>query len=239
MAILRIEKRNSYTVIDNSVFRDASLSNKALGMLCRMLSLPDGWEFSVRGLSALSNDCVDGVMSQLNELEEQGYLRRKQLRDKGRFKGFEYIVSEAKMNDALDEDKPHTEKPYTVKPNAETPYTGKPAQSNNKQSINKSSIKKEINNEFDSLWILYPRKQGKNKALGYYEKARKNGTTYEEVEAGIKAYIQYINDNDVEMQYVKQGSTFFSQKAWQDDWSIRKRPTSGNPYYDLWQNGEY
>lgn len=146
MAILRIEKRNSYTVIDNSVFRDASLSNKALGMLCRMLSLPDGWEFSVRGLATLSNDCVDGVMSQLNELEEHGYLRRKQLRDKGKFKGFEYIVSEAKMDD-----QPHTEKPYTVKPDTEKPYTEKPAQSNNKQSINKSSIKKEINNEFYSL----------------------------------------------------------------------------------------
>ena len=239
MAILRIEKRNSYTVIDNSVFRDSALSNKALGMLCRMLSLPDGWEFSVRGLSALSNDCVDGVMSQLNELEDHGYLRRKQLRDKGRFKGFEYIVSEAKMNDELDDEKPHTEKPYTVKPNTEEPYTGKPAQSNNKQSITKSSIKKEIYTEFDNLWILYPRKQGKDKAFSYYEKARKNGTSYEEVESGIKAYIQYINDNEVEPQYIKQGSTFFSQKAWQDDWSIRKRPDSGNPFFDMWQKGDY
>ena len=239
MAILRIEKRNSYTVIDNSVFRDASLSNKALGMLCRMLSLPDGWEFSVRGLSALSNDCVDGVMNQLNELEEHGYLRRKQLRDKGKFKGFEYIVSEAKMNVEPGDDKPYTEKPYTVKPNTGKPYTEKPAQSNNKQSINKSSNKKEINNEFDSLWILYPRKQGKDKALKYYEKARKSGTTYEEVEQGILAYKAYIDVEEIESQYIKQGSTFFSQKAWQDDWSIRKRPASGNPYFDMWQEGDY
>ena len=238
MAILRIEKRNSYTVIDNSVFRDASLSNKALGMLCRMLSLPDGWEFSVRGLATLSNDCVDGVMNQLNELEEHGYLRRKQLRDKGKFKGFEYIVSEAKMDDPGD-DKPHTENPYTVKPDTDKPYTEKPAQSNNKQSINKSSIKKEINNEFDSLWILYPRKQGKDKALKHYEKARKSGTTYDEVEQGILAYKAYIEAEEVEPQYIKQGSTFFSQKAWQDDWTIRKRPTSGNPYFDMWQEGDY
>lgn len=233
MAILRIEKRNSYTVIDNSVFRDASLSNKALGMLCRMLSLPDGWEFSVRGLATLSNDCVDGVMSQLNELEEHGYLRRKQLRDKGKFKGFEYIVSEAKMDD-----QPHTEKPYTVKPDTEKPYTEKPAQSNNKQSINKSSIKKEINNEFDSLWILYPRKQGKDKALSYYEKARKSGTTYEEVEQGILAYKSYIEAEEIDKKYIKQGSTFFSQKAWQDDWSIQPKST-GNPFMDMLIEGDY
>ena len=134
----------------------------------------------------------------------------------------------------LIEEKPHTEKPDTVKP-----HTEKGAQSNNKQSITKSSIKKQIYTEFDNLWILYPRKQGKDKAFGYYEKARKNGATYEEVESGINAYIQYINDNEVEPQYIKQGSTFFSQKAWQDDWSIRKRPTSGNPYFDMRQEGDY
>lgn len=238
MAILRKHNRKSYTVIDNDVFRDNELSNKALGMLCRMLSLPDGWEFSVRGLSALSNDCVDGVMSQLNELEDHGYLRRKQLRDKGRFKGFEYIVSEAKMDDELDDEKPHTEKPYTVKPNTEEPYTGKPAQSNNKQSITKSSIKKEINNEFDSLWILYPRKQGKDKALSYYEKARKSGTTYEEVEQGILAYKAYIEAEEIDKKYIKQGSTFFSQKAWQDDWSVQPKST-GNPFMDMLIEGDY
>ena len=234
MAILRKHNRKSYTVIDNDVFRDSELSNKALGMLCRMLSLPDGWEFSVRGLSKLSNDGVDGVMSQLNELEKSGYLKRRQIRDKGKLAGVEYIVSEAKMIEEPVDEKPHTENPDTVKP-----HTEKGAQSNNKQSITKSSIKKEIYTEFDNLWILYPRKQGKDKAFGYYEKARKNGTSYEEVESGIKAYIQYINDNEVEPQYIKQGSTFFSQKAWQDDWSIRKRPDSGNPFFDMWQKGDY
>lgn len=234
MAILRKHNRKSYTVIDNDVFRDNELSNKALGMLCRMLSLPDGWEFSVRGLSKLSNDGVDGVMSQLNELEKRGYLKRRQIRDKGKLAGVEYIVSEAKMIEEPVDEKPHTENPDTVKP-----HTEKDAQSNNKQSITKSSIKKEIYTEFDNLWILYPRKQGKDKAFGYYEKARKNGTSYEEVELGIKAYIQYINDNEVEPQYIKQGSTFFSQKAWQDDWSIRKRPDSGNPFFDMWQKGDY
>lgn len=238
MAILRKHNRKSYTVIDNDVFRDSELSNKALGMLCRMLSLPDGWEFSVRGLSALSNDCVDGVMSQLNELEEHGYLRRKQLRDKGRFKGFEYIVSEAKMDDELDDEKPHTEKPYTANPDTEKPYTGKPAQSNNKQSINKSSIKKEINREFDNLWILYPRKQGKDKAQSYYEKARKSGTTYEEVEQGILAYKAYIDAEEIDKKYIKQGSTFFSQRAWQDDWSVQPKST-GNPYLDMLMEGDY
>jgi len=233
MAILRKHNRKSYTVIDNDVFRDNELSNKALGMLCRMLSLPDGWEFSVRGLSKLSNDGVDGVMSQLNELEKRGYLKRRQIRDKGKLAGVEYIVSEAKMIGELVDEKPHTENPDTVKP-----HTEKGAQSNNKQSITKSSIKKEINREFDNLWILYPRKQGKDKALSYYEKARKSGTTYEEVEQGILAYKAYIEAEEIDKKYIKQGSTFFSQKAWQDDWSVHPKST-GNPFMDMLIEGDY
>lgn len=233
MAILRKHNRKSYTVIDNDVFRDSELSNKALGMLCRMLSLPDGWEFSVRGLSKLSNDGVDGVMSQLNELEKRGYLKRRQIRDKGKLAGVEYIVSEAKMIEDPVDEKPHTENPDTVKP-----HTEKGAQSNNKQSITESSIKKEINREFDNLWILYPRKQGKDKAQSYYEKARKSGTTYEEVEQGILAYKAYIDAEEIDKKYIKQGSTFFSQRAWQDDWSVHPRST-GNPYLDMLMEGDY
>ena len=97
--------------------------------------------------------------------------------------------------------------------------------------VPKKSVLKE---EFETLWSLYPRKQGKDKAFGYYEKARKSGTTYEEVENGIYAYIRYIQAEQTEQQYVKMGSTFFSQKAWQDDWTVVLKPkSSGNPFDDL------
>lgn len=81
----------------------------------------------------------------------------------------------------------------------------------------------DLKEEFETLWSLYPKKQGKEKAKGYYEKARKSGTTYEEVEKGIQEYNDYINANEVSMRYVKQGATFFSQKAWGDDWSYREK----------------
>lgn len=101
-----------------------------------------------------------------------------------------------------------------------------------KDSIGKDSLDKDrintraIKDEFEALWNLYPKKQGKDKALGYYERARKSGTTYEEVEYGILAYKEYIKANNVDTQYVKMGSTFFSQKAWGDDWTIRNRGQS-------------
>ena len=91
-----------------------------------------------------------------------------------------------------------------------------------------------LKEEFETLWSLYPRKQGKDKAYKYYEKARKSGTTYEEVECGIYAYIRYIQAEQTEQQYIKMGSTFFSQKAWEDDWTVVLKPkSSGNPFDDL------
>lgn len=134
MAILRKQQRGQYTVIDNTIFRDVTLSNKALGMLCRMLSLPDGWEFSVMGLVALSNDGKSAVMSQLEELEEHGYLRRNQVREGGKIAGIEYIVSEVRMSDF----------PYAENQHAENPHAESPTQSNTNISITNKSKTKDI-----------------------------------------------------------------------------------------------
>lgn len=86
----------------------------------------------------------------------------------------------------------------------------------------------EIKAEFETLWKLYPKKQGKDKAYGYYERARNAGATYEEIESGIRNYINFIDAQQIEMQFVKMGSTFFSQKAWQDDWSDRSKRSTGS-----------
>lgn len=98
-----------------------------------------------------------------------------------------------------------------------------------KDSIGKNRINKSIvQEEFNKLWSLYPKKQGKQSAYKAYEKARKDGATYEEVEQGIKAYAEYVKDKDA--QYIKMGSSFFNQRAWQDDWSIKNGYTRTDEY---------
>lgn len=87
-----------------------------------------------------------------------------------------------------------------------------------------------ITEEFETLWQLYPKKQGKQSAYKSYEKARKDGVTYEEVENGIKAYSEYVKGKDP--QYVKMGSSFFNQRAWQDDWSIKDGRKRFDEYSD-------
>ena len=112
-----------------------------------------------------------------------------------------------------------------------------------KDSIGKDRVGKDkYKDEFEKLWAIYPKKQGKKKALDSYIKARKEGTTYEEVEDGIYAYARLIRAEHRDDQYVKHGSTFFSQKAWLDDFTVNVAPQnkpSGNPFADMLKGGMF
>lgn len=223
MAVLRKEKKNNFTVIDNGIFKDRELSLKAKGLLCLMLSVPDNWTFSISGLAQCCKDGKDSVASALKELEQAGYFKRVQKKNGNKFNGVEYVVYEQKMADLSD-----TENPIPRKSDAEIPMTENHPQLNtNKSNIKELSTNrsktKDIYTEFESLWSIYPKKQGKEKACSYYVKARKNGTSYEDVYRGIEAYKHFIQANEVDMQFVKMGSTFFSQKAWQDEYLTKEK----------------
>lgn len=121
MAVYRVEKTHDYTVMANHHLRDERLSLKAKGLLSMLLSLPDDWEISIRGLASIVTDGVGAVQTGINELIEAGYIvRRRQHADTGAFAGFEYIIHEVP---------PCTENPYTADPYTGKPYTENPAQS--------------------------------------------------------------------------------------------------------------
>jgi predicted phage replisome organizer len=88
----------------------------------------------------------------------------------------------------------------------------------------KNKNKNNISEEFEMLWKMYPNKKGKDKALSYYQKARKSGTTFEEVEKGIKNYCTEIEVKKTSAQYIKHGSTWFNQKGWLDDYDLTFSP---------------
>lgn len=86
MAIFKVHKTSDFTVVSTHHLREKDLSLKAKGLLTLMLSLPDGWDYSVMGLAALSKDGKDSVMTTLDELESFGYLEiDTQRNDKGQF----------------------------------------------------------------------------------------------------------------------------------------------------------
>ena len=69
-------------MISNSVLRDRNLSMKDRGVFCTLCSLPDGWEFSIAGLSAIVPDGKDAIRASLDNLENLGYMHRLKKRAK-------------------------------------------------------------------------------------------------------------------------------------------------------------
>ena len=69
----------------NYIFKEKRLSLKAKGMLCYAISLPDNWKFSKRGIMTSCTDKESSIETALRELEEHFYLKRKRIRDKGKF----------------------------------------------------------------------------------------------------------------------------------------------------------
>ena len=140
MAVCRVEKNKNYTTMSNYHLRDPNLSNKARGLLSTMLSLPDNWDYTTRGLAKICKDGVDGITAQLKELEQYGYLVRHRIRDSnGRITDMEYIIYERPHTAS-----PDTEKPYMVKPDMALPRLETPAQINidkrSTEEINTDSV---------------------------------------------------------------------------------------------------
>lgn len=115
-------RRKSYTVVDNRVLRDKSLSFKATGLLAFLLSLPDEWQPNSRHLAGIKTDGRDSVQAGLRELEAAGYLRRSRHRVAGGT--FDWIIEVYES--------PQPGFPATVKPATAEPATENPA---NKESL--------------------------------------------------------------------------------------------------------
>ena len=81
MAVFRIEKTRDYTVMSNYHLRDRSLSLKAKGLLSLMLSLPEDWDYTMKGLARICKDGIDSISGGIRELEAHGYLVRARVRN--------------------------------------------------------------------------------------------------------------------------------------------------------------
>lgn len=78
--------KDNFTVIDNNVLKLKEISLQAKGLYVILISLPDEWDFSAKGLASLSFNRIDGTKSALKELESFGLLKRKKFQDeKGRW----------------------------------------------------------------------------------------------------------------------------------------------------------
>jgi len=137
MAVFRIEKTRDYTVMSNHHLRDMSLSLKAKGLLSLMLSLPENWDYTMKGLARICKDGIDSISGGIRELEEHGYLIRERVRGaNGQLGSIEYTILEQPKEPTPAQEKPIRENPVQVNPTLVTPVQEEPAQLNKEESSN-------------------------------------------------------------------------------------------------------
>ena len=95
---------------------------------------------------------------------------------------------------------------------------------------NDTGIKRKYPDDFEELWKLYPRRIGKDKALKAFLRAKKDGVDKDTIKKGIEAYKAYIEAQGIDPQYIKQGSTWFNQRSWEDEYTI---PTKKGSFYSF------
>ena len=131
MAVFRIEKTCDYTVMSNHHLRNTALSLKAKGLLSLMLSLPEGWDYTTKGLARICKDGVDSICAGVRELEEQGYVIRE--------RAIESTILEQPRQPEPEREKPGRENPVQANPVLDNPVLGKPEQGNPTQLNTKES----------------------------------------------------------------------------------------------------
>ena len=162
MAVFRIEKNKNYTVMANYHLRDISLSLKAKGLLSLMLSLPEGWDYTTKGLACICKDGVDSICSTVKELEKAGYVQRRRLRNElGHLTEIEYTILEkpihtAKAGTPPKREKPVLDAPVLDNPEQACPEQDEPEQENPAQLNIQESITEKLNTDLSSKDSFFP-----------------------------------------------------------------------------------
>ena len=155
MAVFRIEKTRDYTVMSNHHLRNTNLSLKAKGLLSLMLSLPEEWDYTTKGLARICKDGVDSICAGVRELEEQGYVIRERVRNpNGQLGAIEYTILEQPR--PPEREKPERENPVLDNPILGSPVLGEPEQENPAQLNTKESSKQKSKKELSSTEISNP-----------------------------------------------------------------------------------
>lgn len=224
MAIIRSKRDRNFSIIDNDLLNDSSLSFKARGLLAYMLSKPDDWKFYTTELARRSSkDGVTAIRSALEEIEKAGYLiRRKNRKEDGQFDGINWKLVDTP----------------TFSPQSGFPKTGNPKSENSRSDnqtllrtdTTKNLLNKELKEdicasknahklsvsdlkkEFEDIWKRYPNKKGKQKAFNHYKAWRKKSTenTPEVMNHKLDLYLKYIKQRGFSPEYIMYGSTWFN-----------------------------
>ena len=204
MAVFRVERNKGYTVMSNHHLRNKELSLKAKGLLSQMLSLPEDWDYTLKGLSLINREKIDAIREAIKELERAGYIVRSRERDeKGRLRGADYVIFEQPQP-------PTPDLPTLENPTLEKPTLENPTQLN--KDIQRTDLPKKEKSNTDlssthSIPILSPNPSPCGEAATPPE--RKG--TEAAAQSAVDIYREIIKDN-IDYHILKQDMKFDSDR---------------------------
>jgi predicted transcriptional regulator len=117
-------------------------------------------------------------------------------------------------------------------PTATLPTTPTATNIKNINKFNKGKIK-EYTSDFETLWTLYPRKDGsKAKAFESYQSAIKSGVEYGRIESGVRAFSDSVKRENTEQRYIAHFVTWLNGKRWESDYASKQG--GDNPPKSKW-----
>ena len=205
MAVFRVEKNKGYTVMSNHHLRNKALSLKAKGLLSQMLSLPEDWDYTLKGLSLINRESIDAIRTAVWELERAGYIRREQGRDaKGKMADMVYTIYEQPVLDKPVLENPVLENPTSDNPTSDNPASGNPTQLNKEIQRTNLPRKEKLNTDGQSTdSIPFPSltpAPARNEAAA--APPERKGTEAKS-QSAIEIYRQIIMDN-IEYEHICQ-----------------------------------
>lgn len=225
--IVRVEKSSNYTVMSNAHLRDERLSLKAIGLLSKILSLPENWDYTITGLTHICSEGKAAVATAIRELEKAGYIERRQLRTPdGSFGGNEYVVHESPLTDFRLAGNRLTENPSPDNPSAEnqpqlntdisskdiyTPYN--PPQRTRKRETKKQPDWKP--ERFAAFWEAYPRGESKQAAIAAWDKLKPDDELLAVMGRALKRQMHSEQwQHNIGIPYA---STWLNKRRWEDE----------------------
>ena len=196
MAVFRVEKNQNYTVMSNHHLRNTDLSLKSKGLLSQMLSLPEEWDYTLKGLSKINREGIDAIREAIRELERAGYVTRTRVRnEKGQLGAADYVIHEFPVQPKPILENPTLDKPVSENPTLENPMQENPTQLNKELSSKELSNTDLLNNHSIPILSTLSRQEAA-------QPQERKGNGHTNMDA-VRAYEEVIKDN-IEYAYLIQ-----------------------------------
>lgn len=238
-------KKLPYTNIQNKLIWDERLRPQTKWVLIAMLSLPDDWDYSIRGLAKKTGLAKETISKMLGELEQAGYLKRKPQRhgEDGRFAGTEYILTDVAgefgEESEGEEEAPCPNLPRTVKPCpvnspqqnnilqtnilTNTPYSPPQGDGDGDKPSSSGTGEGELSQAkykpewFNIFYKIYPRHEGRKDAIKAWDKLKPSLELCRVMEAAIQKARESPKWQEEGGRYIPHASSWLNGRRWEDE----------------------